>query len=127
MKLNKTAKILVGLGTAWITLYPLLFFAAWLMMMLGIGLAGASGRGDPPPFFVIPFIAIMPLQCLTILLLFGMITFYVAHAVKNTVASEAVRIILAVGTFFIPFIAMPVYYYLYIWQDTPPSWALEPH
>ena len=43
--------------------------------------------------------------------------------IRNTTASESIRIILGIGVFFLPFIAMPVYYYLYIWRDQPPSWA----
>ncbi len=30
------------------------------------------------------------------------------------------------GIFFMGFIAMPIYYYLYIWCEQPPAWALEP-
>lgn len=128
MKLNKPVKILLGLATAWNALYPLLFFAVWLIMVLGMFLSAgfsSSTAGEPSPVFILPFFAIFPLHCLTILLHFVLATFYLIHVIKNTTASETVRIILGVGIFFMGFIAMPIYYYLYIWRDQPPEWALE--
>jgi hypothetical protein len=125
MQLNRTIKILVGLGTAWHTLYPLLFFAFILLSILGMGFT-SSGSSEPPPFFIIPFFAIFPLHCLTILLGFGLTTFYLIHILKNTIAAETVRILLGVGLFFLSFIAMPLYYYLFIWREQPPDWAIAP-
>jgi hypothetical protein len=128
MKLNKPVKILIGLVTAWNAIYPLLFFAVWLMMFLGmfvsVGLSSATAN-EPSPAFIMPFFAIFPLHCLTILLHFVLLPFYLIHVIKNTTASETVRIILGVGMFFAGFIAMPIYYYLYIWREQPPEWALE--
>ena len=33
------------------------------------------------------------------------------------------RIALGLGHLFLPFVAMPIYYYLYIWRGTPPERA----
>jgi hypothetical protein len=54
-----------------------------------------------------------------------LLPFYLIRVIKNTTASETVRIILGVGMFFAGFIAMPTYYYLYIWRDQPLGWALD--
>ena len=40
--------------------------------------------------------------------------------------SRPVKILVGLGNFFMPFISMPIYYYLYIWRDTPPEWAAAP-
>ena len=132
MKLSKPVKVLIGLATAWTVIYPLLFLAVWLLMAFGIFLSASlpateAGKVSPPtmlPFGL--FFGIFPVHCLTILLNFALIPFYLIHVIKNTAASETVRIILGVGIFFMGFVAMPVYYYLYIWREQPPEWALEP-
>jgi hypothetical protein len=122
MQLNKPTKILVGLGTVWVVLYPLLFMAVWLFLVVGMGFSSFSQSDQP--FFMFPFFAIFPLHCFTMLLQFVLMGFYLIHVIKNTTASETVRIILGIGFFFMPFIAMPVYYYAYIWLETPPAWAM---
>jgi hypothetical protein len=125
MRLSKPIKILVGLGTAWLTIYPFLFLEVWLTMVLGMVFMSGSSN-DSQPFFLIPFFAIFPLHFLTIFLQFFLDVFYLIHVIKNTTASETLRIILGVGPFFLSFIAMPIYYYLYIWRDQPPDWAIAP-
>lgn len=126
MQLGKPVKILVGLGTLWLSVYPLLFLAVWLFMALGMGLLANIPSQTEPPFFMFPFFAIFPLHCFTILLQFVLMAFYLIHVIKNTTAAETVKIILGVGCFFMPFIAMPVYFYIYIWLETPPAWAAQP-
>ncbi len=121
MTLSKPVRILVGVGTVWIILYPLLFLAFWFSMMTGF----MSSQDPEPPFlFFSLFPAIFPVHCLTFIIQFALMAFYLFHIIKNTAASEVLRVILGVGTFFMPYIAMPVYYYLYIWREQPPQWAL---
>lgn len=123
MKLSKPIQILVGLGTAWLIIYPILFVAIWLAMF-GVGFMAQNQ--DVQPSFMALFFAVFPLHCLTIALQLVLQVFYLIHVIKNTIASETIRIILGVGIFFLPFIAMPVYYYLFIWRDRPPDWAIAP-
>jgi len=123
IKLGKSIQILVGLGTAWVTLYPFLFFAAWLAMFLGMDTTIPSPR-ENFSLFMEPFYIVFPLHLLTILFQFALVTFYLLHIIKNSAALETARILLGVGIFFLPFVAMPTYYYLYIWLDHPPAWAL---
>jgi hypothetical protein len=53
----------------------------------------------------------------------GLLSFYLIHTIKNTKASEAMRIALGLGHLFLAFVAMPIYYSFYIWRGTPPEWA----
>ncbi len=123
MNLSKKQKYLVGALSAWVILYPFLFFLiVAFSMLLPFSMAQSLNR-EPSPAFMIPFFAIFPLHCLTILLQLGLSAFYLAHIIKNTGASEVVRIILGVGVFLMPYLAMPVYYYVYIWLQDPPDWA----
>ena len=128
MTLNKPVKILVGLGTLWFAVYPFLFMAVWLFSFAGMGLWSMDAPNpntgpESMPFFMFPFLLIFPIHFCTIFLGFILMAFYLIHVIKNTKADETVRIILGIGTFFMPFIAMPIYYYVYIWLDEPPAWA----
>ena len=125
MKLSKAQKVAIGLATAWYAFYPLLFFAIWLGLVVGMFSWGSTDSGEFPAFVGL-FLAVFPLHCLTILLGFVLMPFYLIHIIKNPTASETVRIIFGVGVFMFGFIAMPLYYYLFIWRDQPPSWALPP-
>jgi len=116
MKLKKSVKITIGITTLWMIIYPIVFIAA----MFGISVA--PYRLDETSFPL--FAAIVPLHCFTAILGMGLIIFYIIHAIKNTTASDVMRIVLLIGIFFMPFIAMPVYFLLYVWTDNPPGWAL---
>jgi hypothetical protein len=125
MKISQPIKIIIGLTTAWFTLYPFVFFAFWLAMASSMFFLPSGARNEFP-LFGSPFFAIFPLHCLTILLGFILDAVYLIHMIKNTAGSDTIRIILAIGIVMIPFIAMPLYYYLYIWLDEPPAWAKQP-
>lgn len=119
MTLNKTAKTAVGIGTLWILIYPVLFIG--FMFLIPFSMMEFDRFGSASPFD--SFGLIFPLHCLTGIIMLGLIGFYLTHIIKNTGASETARIILGIGIFFMPYIAMPFYFYLYIWRPEPPEWA----
>jgi hypothetical protein len=121
MTISKPFKILIGAATLWFAVYPFLFIGAMILSM-GILPIFARNVNSPDAFFPV-FGLIFPLHFCTIFLAFGLMVFYLIHVIKNTKADETIRIVLGVGTYFLPFIAMPIYYYLYIWLDSPPAWA----
>jgi hypothetical protein len=130
MILSKPVKILLGIGTAWLTVFPAFFVAAWMLMSIGMMAIPFLLRDRFSPaallLLIIPFVLIFVLEFATIALQMFMLVFYLIHIIKNTVAPESLRIIFGVGNFFMPFISMPIYYYLFIWLDRPPDWALNP-
>jgi hypothetical protein len=127
--LSKPIKILLGIGTAWLAVFPAFFVAAWMLMSIGMMAVPFILRDRFSPaallLFIIPFAFIFVLEFATIALQMFLLVFYLIHIIKNTVASESLRIIFGVGNFFMPFISMPIYYYLFIWLDRPPDWALN--
>jgi hypothetical protein len=130
MKLNKPLKILVGLATVWVAIYPFLFFGVWWVMVIGPGLrfgaVSSSPSGSPgelPTFFSIAAVTFLLSDCLTVFLMIGLSAFYLLHVIKNDTANEAIRVILGMGAFYVPFIAMPIYYLVFIWPDETPKWA----
>jgi outer membrane protein assembly factor BamB len=121
MKLDRPVKLLVGGGTVWIILYPLLFVVIWLSTVAGV----VFSEPVQSPFSLFSaFDLIFPVHCLTAILQFALIGFYLFHIIKNTQASDAVRVIFGVGMFFMSILAMPIYYYFFIWRDSFPEWAL---
>lgn len=122
MNISKPVKTLIGLATLWYAIYPFMFMAGIFMSMGLMPILASSGNNEPP-FFMFPFFALFPIHFCTIFVGMGLMVFYLVHVIKNTKADETVRIILGVGCFFMPFIAMPFYYYLYVWLDNPPEWA----
>jgi hypothetical protein len=126
MKITATVKFFVGLATTWFLLYPLLFLVIFIVGFVSdFFISSRPSQADPIlPYSLIGGVFIL-LHCSTILLGFGLDAFYLIHVIKNTTASETARILFGIGIFFLPFIAMPVYYYLYIWLEKPPEWALE--
>jgi len=125
MTLTKPQKILVGALTAWVVLYPLLFILVVFSTVFSTFWTAQFTNSEPSPVTMIPFFAFFPLHCLTILLQLGLSGFYLAHIIKNNTGSETVRIILGIGVFMLAYIAMPAYYYLYIWREVPPEWAKQ--
>ena len=49
----------------------------------------------------------------------GLQIFYITHEIKNKVLTDTFRILLVLGTFFLPYIAMPIYFVAYLWKDNP--------
>jgi hypothetical protein len=123
MQLNKTTKILVGLGTLWFILSPFLILALCLLMMTGIGISSQYPE-SATPLFLVPFLFLFPIQFFTYLDQVGLMAFYLVHLIKNSTAPETARILLGLGFYFIPLLALPIYFYLYVWQDPPPARAM---
>lgn len=123
MTLSRTPKILIGLATAFVTLWPILML---VFMFLPISLMALSGAQEPDPSFIFVFFLIFPIMFLAMFVQIGMLVFYIAHIMKNKAASEVLLILLGAGIYFLPFFAMPAYYLIYILPNEPPDWAIAP-
>jgi hypothetical protein len=123
MTLSRSAKIIVGVLTGAVVLLPVGFIVLAVVMMLGWWCG--SPRDFPLPSLG-PFAELsFPLMCLVNVLVYGMVAFYVAHAIKNQAASDTVRIIGILLIFIAPYLGMPAYYVVYILLATPPAWAMK--
>lgn len=128
MRLRKPVRIVVGIATIWYTLYLLLtilgillFFGYVLVSLVAGGQAIANLR----PLFreILALEILLPIHLCSLLLEVGLLIFYLVHTIRNTKASDSMRIVLGLGHLFLPFVSMPIYYYLYIWRAHPPEWA----
>lgn len=128
MTISKPVKYLLGMATFWYTIYLLLtvtgilLFFGYVFVSL---LQGGEYVSHLQPLFrrVLSFESMLPIHFCSLFLEVGLLIFYLIHTIKNTKASDAMRIALGLGHLFLPFVAMPVYYYLYIWRESPPEWA----
>ncbi len=122
MKLSKPVKIVVAAGTAWIILYLIFALLRWASALTGIGFLRDL---EAPISAVILSLFFVGLQWFTIIVHLALVGFYLVHIARNASASDELRVIFSMGIFVLPYLAMPVYYYLFIWRDQPPAWATK--
>jgi hypothetical protein len=124
MILNKTTKVIVGLATGSYLLLPILYIVMAMTAMFS-AIAG-SNQAEPPPIFFAILFSMFPLICLVNLLHFGVQIFYIIHIIKNKTGNEIYRILSGIGMLIFPWLAAPTYFFIYIWPDDTPEWALNP-
>ena len=84
-------------------------------------------RGLPagPSGFFTAFFAFWCLIMFTSLLQIAISAFYLTHIVKNRKGSDLLRILCGIGAFYLPYVALPAYFLIYIWPENAPEWALQ--
>jgi uncharacterized membrane protein len=123
MRLSNTVKVIVGVLTAVVALFPLGFVFIWLVSFFPL-MPGAFDE-FPSQLFDALFSLMFPMMCFVSILMYALVAFYVMHAIKNTAASDLIRILGILLVFFFPYIGMPAYYVLFILLAKPPAWALR--
>lgn len=128
MTISKSVKILIGIATFWYAFYLLLTIVGILIFFGDVFvslMAGGESIASLPRLLreILSLEFMLPIHLCSLILEIGLLIFYLVHSIKNTKASDALRIALGLGHLFLPFVAMPIYYYLHIWRETPPEWA----
>jgi len=124
MKLVKSWKIIIGVLTAWVVLYPfliMLFVFPFFFFIATLDSRSAEIPIDFLAFFFIFFFFAM----ITAFLQMGMSIFYLVLVIKNRDVSDILSIVLGAGVFYLSFFAMPVAYFVFVWPESTPAWALE--
>ena len=111
MILSRPIKLLVGFVTAWPPLYMLIFMGTIFAAMAG---AMAGGPDDSMPAW---FQLIFFLHFITILIMFGLLAFYIVYLFKTDTIAQDKKVLWAVVLFFGNAFAMPVFFWLYVWPD----------
>ena len=65
------------------------------------------------------FIYSWPVGCISGLLYLALIVLYINHIRRHNTASATARVLWGAGIIFLPFVAMPAYYLLYVLRDQP--------
>ena len=118
MTLTKPIKILIGILTLLIIVMPFILIPlVWgFSMLTGLVLAAQPERVEVPLMVVVMFFA-MPLFMLYPFVQLALQVFYIIHEVKNKFLTDTPRILFILGSFFLPFIALPAYFIMHIWRD----------
>jgi hypothetical protein len=127
MTIGKTGAIVLGVLTAvpfaWIGVAFLGFVLLFLTAFRGA--ASHTHAPAPPGWFFILFVG----ELAIILLIFGLLVFYVIHLFRTTLVPSDKKALWAVVLLLGNLFAMPVYWFLYIWRPLraqgPPAEALN--
>ncbi len=128
MTISKPVRILIGIMTVWYAIYLILTLIG-ILILVGVVFVALMQGGESISNLrqllrqILSLDMMLPVHLCSLLLEVGLLVFYLVHTIKNTKASDAMRIVLGLGHIFLPFVAMPIYYYLYIWRENPPEWA----
>lgn len=110
--MQKPTKVLLGVATLWPIFYMfifiLFFFSAFI---LGPG-GGDTGAGMPPLMALI-----FGLHLLTMLFIMALTVFYIVNVFRNDRVDKDKKALWAIVIFMGSAIAMPIYWYLYIWKE----------
>jgi hypothetical protein len=113
--MKKRIRLLLGVASLWLPVYLLLF--------MGVAFYSMFTRGAEPPAI---WAVIIPLHLLTMLLTIGLMIFYIVNVFRNDRVTKDMKVLWAVVLFMGAMIAMPVYWYLYIWRDVAYPPPLHP-
>ena len=110
--MTKLTKILLGLATLWPFVYMILFFV--LIFSSFFFVFASPGQEFGPP---LSFMIIFPLHLLTMLWIMALTVFYIVNVFRNERVEKDKKVLWAVVLFMGNMIAMPIYWYLYIWKE----------
>ena len=107
MHISRSLAAVLGIISVW----PAVYFLSFMALMFG----AVFGRDDSR--FSSWFDAIFVVHLLTMLVMIGLLAFYVVHLFKNETMASDRRVLWAIVLFMGNAFAFPVYWYLYVWQD----------
>ena len=120
--MSKPLKIILGVVTMWPLIYILIFMTFWFYMVLGI-----ASQAQERPSGAIPswFLAIFVMHGITMLVIFALLTIYIINVFTNDRVAKDKKALWAVVLFLGNAIAMPIYWYFYIWPSNNSAQASQ--
>ncbi len=113
--MSRGKAIALAVFTAWPLLYIVLFICTMFAMMMAT-LSGPGHSSGPPAILLI----IVPLHFLTMLEVLVLLVIYIRHVFTTDRVPQDKKALWAVVLFLGNMIAMPIYWYLYIWREQEP-------
>ena len=111
--MTKPKALILGICTAWPILYMFLFMGTIFSQVIMMDFGGKQAAGEMPVIMKIIF----PLHFLTMIWIFVLLAVYIRHIFKTDAVPQDKKALWAVVIFCGNMIAMPVYWYLYIWKN----------
>jgi len=109
--MEKPGKMVLGAATLWPFVYMLIFFGFIISSILFM--PGEPSTRAFPVFFAVIFV----LHIFTMLLTMGLTIFFIVDVFKNVRVDKDKKVLWAIVIFLGNMIAMPIYWYLYIWKE----------
>jgi glucan phosphoethanolaminetransferase (alkaline phosphatase superfamily) len=107
--MQKSTKLLLAAASLWPFVYIIIFFLfTFSTMLLG------PTMGDAMPPVMIVFFAT---HFLTMVLILALTVFYIVDVFRNDRVEKDKKVLWAVVIFMGNMIAMPIYWYLFIWKE----------
>jgi hypothetical protein len=120
-----TIKLLIGFATAFISLFPFLMLPLLgLLMVLDLLFLLMPSKFASHSQIILGIMAstlfavFLSTVCFKTLQL-ALKIFYIIHEIKNQSLANTHRMIFVIGTFWIPYIAMPIYYVAHFGRNKP--------
>lgn len=110
--MTKPKALALGACTIWPILYMFLFMGAIFSQFIMMDFVGKAPAEQIPTIIKIIF----PLHFLTMIWIFVLTAIYIRRIFKTDAVPQDKKALWAVVIFCGNMIAMPVYYYLYIWK-----------
>ena len=118
MTISKPVKLLVGALSVWPFIYVFLFFGFIATSFFWMGRTdGQAGEGGIPIAFGVLFAAHLG----TMVLILGLLIFYVVHLFKTDRVPQEKKALWAAVLILGNMLAMPVFFYIYVWPDEWPK------
>ena len=115
MRLSTTTKLLVIVATVTPVVYMALFFA-------GFAYTAAAGPREAGLIFD-NFGIFVAVHLMVMFLMFALMTFYIVFLFKTDAVKTELKALWAVALFMGGPVAMPIFWYLYVWPSTGPRSA----
>ena len=116
--MKKSNKVLLGIATVWPFIYIVFFMVFMFSTFFFARGGGASDGGTPEVGFVqVMMLIVFALHFLTIIWIWALIAFYMVNVFRYDRVDKDKKVLWAVVLFMGSIMAMPVYWYLYIWRD----------
>ena len=112
MNISKPVKILISV----LTVFAVLFLFFIIFFIFSFSLAFFTHQSVPNPNDID---AIVIFTSVLYTLMLGLQIFYIIHEIRNKALTHTFRILFVIGTFLLPYIAMPIYLFGYLWEDSP--------
>ncbi len=120
MSLNKPAKIILGI----LTFIPLLFVITVLGLIISNFFSMVFSQEPEIPMMLFSYLSyLLPYVFVVGLLALGLFVFYIVHIIQNSFLDNEKRILWIAIVFLAYGIAIPIYWYIHIWET--PSFKKE--
>ena len=112
--MSRSGKLFLGA----LTLLPFLLFAIYIAVFITFFFEMVRHQSADPEFFFADIFPIVVFALLMALATFGLLIYYIIHAVNNKKIDSTERLIWILVFLFAGMIGFPIYWYMRIWKDS---------